>query len=237
MRGTDRLERTSEPTRPAAERAGGTRLQMARHSLEGAATFLVLLAALHAIKPELDPSWHVISEYAIGSFGWVMVLAFLALALGCVALLLAIASDARGVAGRIGLGFLLLAAAGLTLAAIFTTDPVTASSDQATTSGRLHTVGASLGTAIPLAALFLGWSLRRNPAWSSARRPLFWAAVLAWVGVLTFSASMAAMLPQNDGRLGPDVLIGWPNRFMILAYAGWVMAVAWQAAKRPAKTT
>ena len=47
----------------------------------GTATLVVLLAALHFIKPELDPSWHFISEYAIGDYGWMMVVAFLSLAL------------------------------------------------------------------------------------------------------------------------------------------------------------
>jgi hypothetical protein len=46
-------------------------------SFAGAATFAILLAALHFIKPELDPSWHFISEYAIGDYGWIMVLALL----------------------------------------------------------------------------------------------------------------------------------------------------------------
>ena len=45
-------------------------------SFAGAATFVVLLAALHFIKPELDPSWHFVSEYAIGDYGWIMVLRF-----------------------------------------------------------------------------------------------------------------------------------------------------------------
>lgn len=44
----------------------------ARLSFAAAATFVVLLAALHLIKPELDPSWGFISEYAIGDNGWIM---------------------------------------------------------------------------------------------------------------------------------------------------------------------
>ena len=233
MEETSQLEGRSGRSRLAAREDGGTRPGAARLSLLGAAMFLVLLAILHVFKPELDPSWRVISEYAIGDFGWVMAVAFLSLAIGCVALFFAIRSQAGGVAGRIGLAFLLLAAAGLTLAAVFTTDPTTAGPDEATTTGSLHTVGATLGTGIPIAAVFIGWSLRRNRAWSSARRSLFWAAVLAWAGFLAFSVSMAVMLPENDGRLGPDVLIGWPNRFMIAAYSVWVMMVAWQATKRP----
>ena len=49
-------------------------------SFAGAATFVVLLAALHVIKAGLDTLWHFISEYAIGDYGWIMVLAFLSLA-------------------------------------------------------------------------------------------------------------------------------------------------------------
>jgi hypothetical protein len=44
----------------------------ARLSFAAAATFLVLLAALHFIKPELDPSWRMVSEYEIGRYGWVI---------------------------------------------------------------------------------------------------------------------------------------------------------------------
>jgi hypothetical protein len=32
-----------------------------------ASAFLFLLVLLHKLKPELDPSWHMISEYTIGS--------------------------------------------------------------------------------------------------------------------------------------------------------------------------
>jgi catechol 2,3-dioxygenase-like lactoylglutathione lyase family enzyme len=41
----------------------------ARLSLTAAALFLVLLAILHVIKPEFDPSWRFISEYSIGNCG------------------------------------------------------------------------------------------------------------------------------------------------------------------------
>jgi hypothetical protein len=37
----------------------------ARLSFTAATIFLVLLAALHLVKPELDPSWRMVSEYEI----------------------------------------------------------------------------------------------------------------------------------------------------------------------------
>ena len=217
-------EATAKPVRAISQTA-------ARLSFAAAATFVVLLATLHFIKPELDPSWHFISEYAIGDYGWIMVLAFLSLALSYVSLFVAIRSQLRTIAGRIGLVLLLISALGLTIAAIFTTDPITVSKDDVTSEGTLHNLGGTLGIAMPFAAGLIGWKLARNPAWSSARRPLLWATGLALVAFVVSFLSLGFMASQSGGKFGPDVLVGWPNRFEILAYSVWLMTVAWQAVK------
>jgi hypothetical protein len=198
-------------------------------SLGAAVAFVVLLAALHVIKPELDPSWHFISEYAIGDYGWVMVLVFLSLALSYVTLFVAIRSQTQTIVGKIGLALLLVSALGLTIAAVFTTDPITASQDAVTTEGSLHNLGGMLGIAMPFAAALVGWRLARNPAWSSAKRPLLWATGLALVAFLVSFVSVGVMVSQSGGEFGPDVLVGWPNRIEIVAYSVWLMMVAWQA--------
>jgi hypothetical protein len=200
-------------------------------SFAGAATFVVLLAALHFIKPELDPSWHFISEYAIGDYGWMMALAFLSLAFSYVSLFVAIRSQLRTIAGRIGLALLLVSALGLTIAAIFTTDPITVSKYAVTTEGKIHNLGGTLGIAMPFAAGLIGWKLARNPAWSSARRPLLWATALALVTFVVSFFSLGVMVSQSGGKFGPDVLVGCPNRIEMLAYCGWLMTVAWRALK------
>jgi hypothetical protein len=203
----------------------------ARLSFAAAATFVVLLAALHFIKPKLDPSWHFISEYAIGDFGWIMMLAFLSLALSFVSLFVAIRSQLQTIVGRIGLALRLVSALGLTIAEIFTTDPITVSEEAVTTEGTLHNLGGTLGMAMPYAAALVGWKLTRNPAWLSAKRSLLWASGLALVAFVVSFVSLGVMVSQNDGMFGPDVLVGWPNRFEILAYSVWLMTVAWQAIK------
>jgi hypothetical protein len=201
----------------------------ARLSLAGAATFVVLLAALHLIKPELDPSWHFISEYAIGRHGWMMVLAFLSLAFSYVMLFVALRSQLWTLWGRIGLALLLISAAGLAIAGLFTTDPITTTKDAATSEGKLHNLGGTFGIAMPFAAAIISWSLARNQAWSAGRRPLIWATALALLSFLVSFSSLSVMLSQHDGRFGPDVLVGWPNRLEILAYSVWLMVVAWHA--------
>ena len=205
----------------------------ARLSLAGAAMFVVLLAALHLIKPELNPSWHFISEYAIGRHGWMMVLAFGSLAFSYVMLTVALRSQLRTIWGRIGLALLLVSAAGLAIAAIFTTDPITASKDAVTSEGRLHNLGGTLGIAMPVAAVLVGWSLARNQAWTSARRPLIWATALALLSFVVSFSSLTVLLSQHDGRFGPEVLVGWPNRLEVLAYSVWLLVVAWHAARLP----
>lgn len=215
-----------------AERVAAVSRTAAQLSFAAAATFVVLLAALHLIKPELDPSWRFISEYSIGDHGWIMVLAFLSFAVGYVALFIAIRSQPRTISGRIGLVLLLVSAAGLAVAGVFTTDPITASKDAVTTTGKLHSLGGTLGIAMPIAAALISWNLARNPAWSAARRSLLAAAGLAVVAFLVSSVSSVSsgvMLSQHDGKFGPEVLVGWPNRVEVLAYSVWLMTVAWHA--------
>ena len=184
----------------------------------------------------LDPSWRFISEYAIGDSGWIMVLAFVSLAVSCGALFIAIRSEIGTRGGKVGLAFLLAAAVGLLVAATFTTDPTTASGDEATTHGAIHGAGAIVGMmSIPVAAALLTRSLQRNPSWSVARRSLLWATGFVWIGFFAFEASFAIMLPGHE--LGPDFRIGWPNRFLILTYSVWLAAVALGAARLARPTT
>ncbi len=192
---------------------------------------MVLVVALHFLKPELDPSWHFISEYAVGRHGWMMMLAFLFLAVGYISLFVAIRSHLRGITGRIGLGLLLVSALGLTIAAIFTTDPITVSEDAMTTEGMVHNLIGTLGIAMPFAAALVGWKLARNPAWSSAKRPILWATGLALVAFLVSFVSLGVMASQSGGEFGPDVLVGWPNKIEMLSYCVWLMTVAWQAVR------
>lgn len=66
--------------------------------------FVLLLALLHVIDRDVDPSWSFISEYARGPAGWLMTFALLSLALANFSLFMVIRSEQRGVGYRIGLG-------------------------------------------------------------------------------------------------------------------------------------
>jgi hypothetical protein len=202
----------------------------ARVSFAAAALFLVLLAVLHFIKPEFDPSWNMISQYEIGHDGWLMQLAFLFLALSCVTLVVTIHSQVRTIWGRIGLVLLLVAAIGMTIAAFNITDPITTPRAKMSAHGNMHGNGFLLGVpGLTIAAVLISLSLRRNAAWSSARRALLWTAQLPWVSLVAMIVTIMVMLPQNGGKFGPGVAVGSPNRLFIISCCVWLMTVAWHA--------
>jgi Protein of unknown function (DUF998) len=199
----------------------------ARLTFWAAALFLVLLAVLHVLKPEYDPSWRMISEYEIGRFGWVMQVAFFSLAIANVSAIAAVWSQAKSIIGYIGLGLLSVGTTGLIIAGIFPADPITTDPEALSASGKMHALGGMLGIPVaPVAVAFVSWDLiRRNQAWASMR-PWLWLTVgLVWLSfvALVFLASVA------KGTLGPNVLIGWPNRPFIIGCSLWLMLVAWHA--------
>jgi hypothetical protein len=189
----------------------------ARISFVASVASLVFLAALHILSPEFDPSWRMVSEYALGSYGWVLLLMFLAWAFSCVALFFAIRTQIKRIGGKIGLGFLLLAAVGMIMGGLFDVNH------------DLHGLAAMIGMpSLPIAAVLISVSLGRNPAWTSVRRSLLWTAILTWVSLILMNVAIFTGFSQT-GEANPGAWFGWANRLLIIAYNGWLMAVAWWA--------
>jgi hypothetical protein len=189
-----------------------------------AIAFIVLLLALHFLEPEFAPSWHFISEYQLGKFGWMMCAAFFALGFSCVALCIALWQQAT-ILGKIGLAMLLIAAAGMFIAAVNITDPLNTPETQWTSHGKLHQQGATMD-GIPVAAVLIIIGLiRKGPYWKANKSALIWATVLVWLGMAVFIIAMAKHFPA-DRNFGPDVPLGWPNRIMIITQAVWLIVIA-----------
>src|SRR4030095_9120469 len=184
----------------------------ARLSVAAAAAFLILLTTLHFIEPEFDPSWHMISEYEIGRYGYVMQLAFLCLALSCVSLVVAIRSQVGTMGGWIGVALLLISAIGTTIAAFYITDPMITAKAEMTSHGNMHGLGFMFGApGLALASVLISLSLRHNQAWISGRRLLMWIAQLPWISFIATLATILILLPRNGGKFGPGVVVGLPN--------------------------
>ncbi len=191
----------------------------ARISIAAGIAFASLLASLHVLEPEYDPTWRFISEYALGPYGWLMTLAFAALAVSLASAGLSLLPQVRGVAAYVGLFVLAVAVTGITLAAIFPTDPVTAAPGAATESGRLHVLGASLDYT-PVGALLLSLDLTRSQAWRPVRAALFVTAAITILATILFMA----LLPR-DLVFGPGTYAGLAGRVLLLSYLGWIFVV------------
>lgn len=198
-------------------------------------TYHILLFALIFIRPDLDPYWHTISEWAIGPNGWIMVLAFLISATAYGALFITIRKEVKGVMGKIGLGILFICFIGTIMVGVFVTDPmpvpgsVEAQEMSLTTTGMLHMLGgAGALFLLPFAALLISLSLAlKNEAFSSTKKILLITGFIPLVGWIGFIIHMNLyIIPLGDYAYGPEVPLGWPPRFLLISYAVWVIVLA-----------
>lgn len=201
-----------------------------RLAIATASAVLLLLASLHILSPEFDPSWRMVSEYTNGQYSWVLSLMFVFWAISSWALAFTIWSQVKTTAGKVGLGFLVAAGVGEAMASIFDINH------------SLHGLAAFIGIlGLPIAAMLISVSLGRTPAWSGARKSLLWTANLTWVSVVLMAVTFAILIitfTQAGGVMTGEVttlpadviaLVGWANRFLIVVYCVWVMMVAWQS--------
>ncbi|MEV5068742.1 DUF998 domain-containing protein [Microbacterium sp. LMI12-1-1.1] len=173
-----------------------------------------LIAVLHVLEPEYDPSWRMISEYSVGRYGWVMRLAFVTMAISPAATCVALWPF--GGAWTIGLAAVALGALG---AAFIDADPIMTPRAQATPVGRAHTVlGIILLAGFPPAALFAGVGVVTELGWMLAI-----ASVVPLAGLVWF---LSAAAPAHRQGGSPEIRIGWPDRFCLLAYLAWVVLAA-----------
>jgi hypothetical protein len=193
---------------------------------------IAALAALHVVSPEFDPSWRVVSEYALGDHGWLLSTMFLCWALASWALAGAIWPLVRTRAARVGVVFLIVSGFGEVLAAWF----------DVRTPG-MHGLAALVGIpTVPIAALLLTYSIDFGA--TPGRAMLRITAHLTWIALLLMTIAMVVLMstfpPDAVGRAGeapavlPDGVIafnGWANRMLVVVDALWIVACARRVAR------
>lgn len=192
-------------------------------SLVSVITFLILLAILHFLEPEFNPP-HLISEYELGNFGFLMSFAFFCLGAGSLFLVRAIWSNLRTKGGHIGRWWLVLIGIAYIGAGIFTPDPASI------VESRLHGIfGIIVIFTSPVMFTLLWRSIVRHEQWSGVSHILKWMTILTWLGFLSFYASIFIFYGVAPGS--STIVVGWMNRFMIVTYSAWLMTVALQTIK------
>jgi hypothetical protein len=187
----------------------------ARVAIVAAAIVLLLLASLHVLSPEFDPSWRVVSEYATGQYGWVLSFMFVFWAVSSWALAIALWPQMAGIGGKIALGFLVAAGVGEAMASVFDINHP------------LHNLSGMIGVlSLPIAAMSISLRLSRTQKWAAAKRSLLWTANLTWISLVLLFAALIILMSGHKFTLH---VIGWTNRLLVVAYCVWVLTVASQA--------
>jgi hypothetical protein len=175
-------------------------------SFAGLSVFVLAILALHGLQANLDPAEHTISEYSLGSSGWLMRAAFLALGVGTLATAASLwlrfePSRWR----RVGLLLLVVMAIGLFLDAGFNTDQFRVPE---TFDGTIHGVGTWMqALALPVAAFVFGSDFVRHSISTPKARTLLILGAAQLGSILLFEMS-------------PTTTRGWAERLVtVLAVA------------------
>ena len=174
---------------------------------------VLVLLLLHALRPDYAPVHHMISDYAVGPYGWVMTTFFLAMSCGCVMLLLGLVRSGPSAAlARIGTLLLAVASVGLVVSAIFPTDVQPPS----TRSGEIHDLSFLVNVgSILLAIVLLSVSFGGEPRWRPYRP-----ASLSLAGL----AVLAAVLQFLTLHRGAPY--GLTNRLFVTVLFAWLLATS-----------
>jgi hypothetical protein len=204
-------------------------------------TYQIVLVALIFIRPDLDPYWHPISEWALGKYGWIMVMAFLMSSCSYAALFVGLRTELKGVLSKIGWVILALCALCTFGVGIFKTDQMAITTIPnppppvvPSTTGMLHIMcGSSALFLLPFAALCINFSLAfKNPAYKTSKKTLIWSGILPIIGLIGFiTHTVIYLLPLGDYAYGPEVPLGYPVRLLFLSYMIWLITVAVQVIK------
>jgi len=178
--------------------------------------FLAILSLLHVLEPEFNPP-HVISEYQLGRFGWLMSLAFVCLGAASLALYSAARQQIHTTAGRVWAWGLAIIGIAYFVGGIFPPDP------KWFLGSWLHGIGGLVVIfGSPIVFTFVSIGLARNDVSATAARPLLWTAAVAWLSLSLFWGSVASFHTSGSG----SIIVGWTNRFLIMTYVLWLLVSA-----------
>lgn len=192
--------------------------------------YQLILVMLIFLRPDLDPAWQTISEWALGQYGWIMTGAFELSAFSYAALFVLLKSQMRGGIGKAGLAVLLICVCGTIGVGVFTMDPPDwyESHGEPTTTGLLHIIfGSSALMLFSFAALMMSIGLLQNQDWSPAHSQIKIAVLVPLAGFLAFALhTYFVVVPLGNDWHMPGVNAGWVSRFTFLCYAIWIVLIA-----------
>jgi len=188
-------------------------LVLALLTIVGIAVYLLNLAALHFLRPDVNPMLDPVSTYAVGPYGFLFIAANIGSGLAALALTLGLY---RGIAprGRSYVGLFLLGIYGVSelMAAIFAIDV----GAEATMAGTIHNIVGNIAFfAFPIGVILLSLGMGKDERWRSFRRT---ALAMSLLVVLTV---ILTMVGSNTG-----IGFGLTQRLANVTALAWMLLVA-----------
>lgn len=196
-------------------------------------SWVAIVALLHILRPDLSPLRVYISNYAIGSFGFLMGAAFIAWSLGLAVLVIAVfLTPPLEPRSWTGLILLSLCSVLMFLVGLFRTDPT---DEIVTTAGGIHVLAAFLFFLLQMIAMMVfSIRLRRQGLLGGSYHALF---LLAIAAPISFVLMMAYFGDRGMSGLGQRIfafiLISW----LVLFAHGMQSAAFGGALSRPEAAT
>jgi hypothetical protein len=190
-------------------------------AIGGIVYFVVAVVVLHFLRPEYNPIDHAVSNYAVGSFGYLMTSAFYVLAVSLFALALSLfRSIALTNLSRVALLLLCLASSGMVVMGIFPGDAHSLH-PPATITGVVHWAAACISfLSIMIVAFLLASIFKSDERLQRFQRPCFLLA-LAMFGALLLYGILALVGWIGIGqRIYLAVCLLW-----LLILAGWMWSI------------
>jgi hypothetical protein len=183
---------------------------------------VAILIALHLLEPEFNPP-HLISEYQLGRFGWLMSLAFFCLGAASFALFVAARQEIHTKPGRFGTWGLLIIGLAYFCAGIFPPDP------KWSLGSLLHGIGGLVVIfGSPMVFTLVSNGFARDEAWATGARPLIWITALTWLSLSLFYGSIVFGSAPPTG----SIVVGWTNRILITTFILWLLVAAFHTRSR-----
>ena len=196
----------------------------------GAMSLLCLLL-LHFVSPEYDPSWRMISEYAMGKYKALLTAFFVLSAASTMMLPILLWNETAGLWSKVGLVLVVLSGIGSLMGGLFDL------------KHPLHGAAFALGVpTIMVGALLVSYHLVKQPGWAQYPTAMLLSAHAIWISLVLMGVSMVVMMngfrqagvPMGPGATPPDTVpagvvavAGYFNRLLVVCNTAWIMVMAY----------
>lgn len=189
--------------------------------------FFVAVILSHLIRTDLRPTTHFLSEYALGTNGFVMTAAFAVLGIGNLALTLGLwPSITAARHARVGVVLLGIGGIALLLVAIFPAE-IEPDMSALSLSGQVHDVAALIFfVATVVGSILIALGFRRELQWQSHAGSEMTLALLAAVALLAFLVIYPLQTGENPAVPVFADIVEISQRVLMLCIWLWLLVTA-----------